>query len=98
MIPFRDRRFRRETPAGAPAATTDTVDRASGPRRRPSSRCPFPLQPPRPADPPSPGAVGEASSARADATTSRETAPGPGEGASTVATSGTPVTKPGSGT
>ena len=97
VIPFRDRRFRRETPAGAPAATSDTATDL-----RPAPAPLLPLSVPAAAAAASgsaePVTAGEASNARADATTSKETAPGPGEDASSVATSGTPVTKPGSGT
>ena len=48
--------------------------------------------------PADPVTVGEASLAPVDATTSRETATEPGEGAATVANSGTPGTQPGSRT
>ena len=72
--------------------------RAAGAAAR-SSRCPSPRQPPRPADPPSRVTVGEASSApcrrhhlQGDRPRDRERA------RATVATSGTPVTEPGSGT
>ena len=98
VIPFRDRRFRRETPAGTPA------DRPRGARRRApgrvrarSSRCPSPPRPPRPsragrARSPSgrrPARPPTATTAEGDDPAVRD------EGAGSVATSGTPVARAG---
>jgi cell division protease FtsH len=99
VIPFRDRRFRGEPPADAPAAVAD----GASPGARPTAAGPFvPMPIPAAAaaasGPADPVTVGEASRAPADATASRETPSGPGEGAATVAHSGTPGTEPGSRT
>jgi cell division protease FtsH len=99
VIPFRDRRFRGEPPADAPAAVAD----GASPGARPTAAGPFvPMPIPAAAaaasGPADPVTVGEASRAPADATASRETPSGPGDGAATVVHSGTPGTEPGSRT
>jgi transposase len=97
VIPFRDRRFRGEAPAGSTAGTGDAATDAKPAASGPFVPMPIPAAAAAASGPAGPITVGEASRAPADATTSRETTPGPGEGAATDATSGTPVTEPGSG-
>ena len=98
VIPFRDRRFRREAPVGSPSGASDAATDAKPAASGPFVPMPIPTAAAAASGPAGPVTVGEASPAPADATTSRETTAGPEEGAATVATSGTPVTEPGSRT